>query len=223
MNNIQIAIDGPTGSGKSTVAKMLAKKLGFIYLDTGAMYRAVSLYFIRKNIDFQNENKIKEELQHIEISIQHKDNVQYIFLNNEDVTEKIRENEVSKITSKISVYKSIREKLVFLQKNLAKNKNIVMDGRDIGTVVLPNASLKIFLIADIDIRIKRRETELLEKGQKIDFQDLKKEIIERDERDSKRNITPLMKAKDAILIDSTNLTTIEVVEKIEKLINIKNQ
>lgn len=215
--SFQIAIDGPSATGKSTLAKALAKELSFIYIDTGAMYRAVGLYNIRKNIDLNNEDDVVNTLKDISIDIKYIDKEQRIFLNGEDVSSQIREEKVGTAASIVSTYKKVREVLVDLQRSLANVQNVIMDGRDIGTVVLPNASLKIFLTASSEERTKRRYLELKEKGKDVSIEDVAKELKERDERDTKRANSPLTKAEDAILVDTTNMNIEQTIEYIKKL------
>lgn len=215
--SFQIAIDGPSATGKSTLAKALAKELSFIYIDTGAMYRAVGLYNIRKNIDLNNEDDVVNTLKDISIDIKYIDKEQRIFLNGEDVSNQIREEKVGTAASIVSTYKKVREVLVDLQRSLANVQNVIMDGRDIGTVVLPNASLKIFLTASSEERTKRRYLELKEKGKDVSIEDVAKELKERDERDTKRANSPLTKAEDAILVDTTNMNIEQTIEHIKNL------
>lgn len=215
--SFQIAIDGPSATGKSTLAKALAKELSFIYIDTGAMYRAVGLYNIRKNIDLNNEDDVVNTLKDISIDIKYIDKEQRIFLNGEDVSSQIREEKVGMAASIVSTYKKVREVLVDLQRSLANVQNVIMDGRDIGTVVLLNASLKIFLTASSEERTKRRYLELKEKGKDVSIEDVAKELKERDERDTKRANSPLTKAEDAILVDTTNMNIEQTIEYIKKL------
>lgn len=215
--SFQIAIDGPSATGKSTLAKALAKELSFIYIDTGAMYRAVGLYNIRKNIDLNNEADVVNTLKDISIDIKYIDKEQRIFLNGEDVSNQIREEKVGTAASIVSTYKKVREVLVDLQRSLANVQNVIMDGRDIGTVVLPNASLKIFLTASSEERTKRRYLELKEKGKDVSIEDVAKELEERDERDTKRANSPLTKAEDAILVDTTNMNIEQTIEHIKNL------
>ena len=219
--NYKIAIDGPSGTGKSTTAKILAKDLSFIYIDTGAMYRAVGLYCVKNNIDIEDEETIKNNLDNIDINIFYKDGTQEIELNHEIVSKEIRENHISHCASVVSQYKDVREKLVSLQQNLAKKNSVIMDGRDIGTVVLPDADLKIYLIASDEERAKRRYKELLEKGQDVEYDTILKELKERDYRDSHRENSPLKRADDAIELDNTNMTIEEVVNKVKELFNKK--
>ena len=214
---IQIAIDGPASAGKSTVAKILAKKNGFIYCDTGAMYRALTLAAITKNIDLDSEEALMALLTDIKISFTQEKDGQHVHLNDEDVTLAIRNNDVTNSVSKVSAYKSIREEMVIRQQDIASSMSIVMDGRDIGTVVLPNADLKIFLVASVTERAERRYKENQAKGIETDFESLKQEIADRDHYDSTRKNSPLVQAEDAILVDTSGLSIAEVVENIEKL------
>ena len=219
--NYKIAIDGPSGTGKSTTAKILAKDLSFIYIDTGAMYRAVGLYCYRNNIDIDNEEDVVKSLDNIKINIFYKDGNQEIELNGEIVSKEIREYHISKCASVVSQYKEVRERLVALQQELAKKNSVIMDGRDIGTVVLPDADLKIYLVASDDVRAERRYKELIEKGQDVDLEKIKEELKERDFRDSNRENSPLKQAEDAILLDNSKMTIEEVVEKVKQLFNEK--
>ena len=209
-----VAIDGPAGAGKSTIAKAVAAKKGYVYVDTGAMYRAMALYFIREGIASDDENKISEVVDNIAVSIKYEDGLQHVILNGEDVTGLIRTEEVGNMASATSVYSAVRTKLVALQQELAKTTDVIMDGRDIGTVVLPNANVKIFLTASVECRAKRRFNELQAKGQDANFDQIAKDIEERDYRDSHREISPLKQADDAILVDSSDMTIDEVVNKI---------
>ena len=219
MKNNNIASDGPAGAGKSTIAKLLAKKLNYIYIDTGAMYRAMGLYYLNNNVDITLESEINKLFDLINIEITYEKSVQQIILNGENVTDKIRTEEVSQAASIVSSYKLVREKMVKLQQSLASKTNVVMDGRDIGTVVLPDASVKVYLTATASERANRRYKELIEKGQEVNVEDIKKDIEERDYRDTHRENSPLVKADDATLIDSSNMTIDEVVDEILKLCN----
>ena len=209
-----IAIDGPAGAGKSTIAKTIAKKLKFIYVDTGAMYRAMALYFIRYEIDPKDEEAINKACPDIHVSIAYEDGVQQVLLNGENVNGLIRTEEVGNMASKTSAYKMVRATLLDLQRNLAKTANILMDGRDIGTNVLPDADLKIYLTASSKVRAKRRYDELVEKGVKADFDQIEQDIIIRDRQDMEREIAPLKKAEDAVLVDSSDMTIEEVVNTV---------
>ncbi len=210
----QIAIDGPAGAGKSTIAKMVAKELGFIYVDTGAMYRAMALYMINNGIDASDAGKISATCQSADITIRHENGAQKVFLNGEDVTEAVRREEVGKMASASSVNGDVRKKLVELQQKLAATTDVVMDGRDIGTVVLPDADLKVFLTASSKVRAERRFKELTEKGALCDINVIEKDIIDRDYQDSHREISPLKQADDAVLVDSSFMTIDEVAQKI---------
>ncbi|MDC7279745.1 (d)CMP kinase [Butyrivibrio fibrisolvens] len=219
MMAMNVAIDGPAGAGKSTIAKAIAKKLGYVYVDTGAMYRAMALFFLRSNISKDDEAKISSVVDDINVSIKYEDGAQHVILNGEDVTGLIRTEEVGNMASATSVYGPVRTKLVALQQELAKTTDVIMDGRDIGTVVLPNADVKVFLTASVECRAKRRYDELVAKGQEADFDQIAKDIEERDYRDSHREISPLKQADDATLVDSSNMTIDEVVDTIIKLCN----
>ena len=211
---MNVAIDGPAGAGKSTIAKAIAKEKGYIYVDTGAMYRAMALYFIRAGIAPDDEEKISGLVDDIDISIKYIDNAQHVILNDEDVTGFLRTEEVGNMASATSVYGAVRTKLVSLQQKLAKTTDVIMDGRDIGTVVLPNANVKIFLTASVECRAKRRFDELAAKGENPNLEKIAKDIEERDYRDSHRSISPLKQAEDAILLDTSDMTIEEVVAKI---------
>ncbi|MGX7023557.1 (d)CMP kinase [Vagococcus hydrophili] len=214
--SIQVAIDGPASAGKSTVAKILAKKRGYIYCDTGAMYRALTLSALENKADLDSETELESLLETITISFKQKEDGQHVYLNEQDVTDEIRVSDVTNAVSKVSAYKTIREEMVNRQQKITSSNSIVMDGRDIGTVVLPNADLKIFLVASVEERAERRYKENLSKGIQTDFETLKKEIADRDHYDSNRKNSPLVQAEDAILVDTSGLTIPEVVQKIEK-------
>ena len=212
-----IAIDGPAGAGKSTIAKAVSAKLGFVYVDTGAMYRALALFFLRKGIRPDEEDVISEALNEVGVTISYKDGAQQVILNGENVSDMIRTEEVSQMASATSVYLPVREKLVELQKELARNENVIMDGRDIGTCVLPEADLKIYLTAGTAVRAKRRYDELIEKGGPCSLEEIEKEIKERDYRDMHRENSPLKQAEDAVLVDTSVLTIDEAIVEILKL------
>lgn len=211
---MNVAIDGPAGAGKSTIAKAVAAKKGYVYVDTGAMYRAMALYFFRAGIASDDEKSISEKVDEIVVSIKYEDGAQHVILNGEDVTGLIRTEEVGNMASATSVYSAVRTKLVALQQELAKTTDVIMDGRDIGTVVLPNADVKVFLTASVECRAKRRFDELKAKGANPDFDQIAKDIEERDYRDSHREISPLKQADDAVLVDSSDMTIDEVVAAI---------
>lgn len=212
-----IAIDGPAGAGKSTIAKKVSSSLGFIYLDTGAMYRAVALKAIKSGIDTKSGEDLAKMIQNIDITITHEDNSQKIYLDNVDVSEEIRTPEVSVGASNVAVFQEVRLKMVDLQRKIAADQNVVMDGRDIGSYVLPNADLKIFLTASVEERARRRYDEMVLKGQKADLEQVKADMTFRDKNDSSRAFAPLIKVADAHEIDSTNMTIDEVVETILSL------
>lgn len=211
---INIALDGPSGSGKSTIAKALSKKLNILYLDTGAMYRATALKAIKCNIDTLDEGGVKTFIDSIDLDIKYIDGTQHTFLDNEDVSEKIREPHVSMAASNISSLKCVRLKMVDMQRNIANNQSCVLDGRDIGSFVLPNAEFKFYITASSVVRTERRHKELLAKGHNVDFDELLKEIEQRDFNDKNRDFAPLKKAKDAVEIDTSNLNIDEVVDKV---------
>ncbi len=213
MERFHVAIDGPAGSGKSTISQKISEKLDLIHIDTGAMYRAITYIALKKGIDLDDENAYNFVGQ---VDIDYRDGK--IYADDEDVTEKIRSIEVTQNVSKVSSYPTVRKHLVSLQKRAAFNKNVIMDGRDIGTVVLPNANLKIFLTAHIEERAKRRMRELQQKGQNIDLLTMIKDIEERDFKDSTRKESPLIIPKDAVIIDTTNYTIEDTVDVIIKLI-----
>ncbi|MDY2594290.1 MAG: (d)CMP kinase [Oliverpabstia sp.] len=205
-----IAIDGPAGAGKSTIAKKVAKELSFIYVDTGAMYRAMGLYFLRKGIVPENAAAIEAACDEIQVSIRYENGEQQVLLNGENVSAEIRKEEVGNMASKTSVNGKVREKLVALQRELAKKENVVMDGRDIGTQVLPDATAKIYLTASSAERARRRYLELQQKGTPGILEEIEADIIERDHRDMTREISPLRQAEDAVLVDASHMTIDEV-------------
>lgn len=213
-----IAIDGPAGAGKSTIAKIVAKNLGFIYVDTGAMYRTMALACLREGIEANDETKIVANCRSVKVELKYEDGLQKVFLNGEDVSTEIRKEEVGNMASAIAVYGPVREILVNMQQEIAKTNNVVMDGRDIGTAVLPNADLKIYLTASVETRAMRRYKELIEKGQTCDIKQIEADIADRDYRDMNRDVSPLKQAEDAVLVDSSNMNIDEVVEAITKLV-----
>ena len=212
--SMNIAIDGPAGAGKSTIAKRLAKKLGFIYVDTGAMYRAMAYYFLQHNIDAKDENAIAAACPDVDVTITYENGEQQVLLNGENVNGVIRNEEVGNRASSTSVYPVVRKKLVELQRQLAKSADVIMDGRDIGTCVLPDAQVKIYLTASSATRAKRRYDELTEKGVSCDLAEIEKDIIDRDYRDMHRETSPLRQAEDAVLVDSSEMNIDEVVDAI---------
>ena len=215
--SFNIAIDGPAGAGKSTIAKQLAKELSFIYVDTGAMYRSMALYFMRNDIAKEDEAAISDACKTVEVSIAYENGEQQVLLNGENVSKEIRKEEVGKMASATSVYKEVRTKLVELQQKLAADKDVIMDGRDIGTCVLPNAQVKIYLTASVETRAERRYQELQEKGAACDLEVIKKDIADRDYQDMHREISPLKQAEDALLVDSSDMGIEEVVETIKNI------
>lgn len=214
---MKIAVDGPAGAGKSTISKEVAKKLGIIYIDTGAMYRAIGLAAVRCGIDTTDAEGVKSILGEVEVSISHEDGVQQIFLNGENVSEEIRLPEISVAASNVATIPEVRLKLVELQRRLAASCDVIMDGRDIGTYVLPDAELKIFLTASVEERAKRRLRELLEKGVDTDFESVRADMEYRDKNDSGREFAPLKAAEDSIILDNTSLTAEESAEEICRL------
>lgn len=213
-----IAIDGPAGAGKSTIAKKIASDRGYIYVDTGAMYRAMALFMIENDINIDDPAQISASCEDADISINYENGIQCVYLNGRNVNDLIRTEEVSAAASRTSVVKEVRTKLVSLQQKLASAKDVVMDGRDIGTKVLPHADLKIFLTASVDVRAKRRYDENISKGMAADLESIKNEIAERDHRDMTRMESPLVKAADAVEVDTSDLSINEVVRKIEDMI-----
>lgn len=221
MKNIAVAVDGPAGSGKSTVAKLIAKNMNIVYIDTGAMYRTVGLYCIENGIDTENEKAVESVLDNIKMDIKANIDGQTIFLNGEDITLKVRTQEAGKAASHVAAILAVREKLVEIQRNMAKGTSVIMDGRDIGTNVLPNAEVKIFLNASVEERAIRRVGELKALGENPDFDEVKEQIKKRDYNDINREHNPLKKADDAIEIDTTGMTINEVTEKISNIIKEK--
>lgn len=214
---MQIAIDGPAGAGKSTIAKELARILGFMYVDTGAMYRTAALSCLKNNIDFENEDDVSKNCDDADIKIIYEDGVQKMFLDGVNVSEKIRREEVGNAASKVAKYPGVRKKLVKLQQELAKKYDVIMDGRDISTMVLPDAQLKIYLTASVEKRAERRFKELLEKGLECRLEEIEKDIEQRDYNDMHRKESPLKKAEDAIEVDTSDMTIVEVTEAIKRL------
>ena len=216
-----IAIDGPAGAGKSTIAKKVARELSCVYVDTGAMYRAMALYLLRRNVDRENPEEIGEVCQGAEISIEYKNGEQIVLLNGENVNPFLRREEVGNMASVSSANPKVREKLLDLQRKLAASMSVVMDGRDIGTTILPNAEVKIYLTASSLTRAERRYLELQEKGLSCDLEEIRKDIEERDSRDMNREISPLRQAEDAVLVDSSEMTIEEVVKRILQIFHEK--
>ena len=216
---LNIALDGPAGSGKSTIAKQLSKSLGILYLDTGAMYRACALKAKKLGIASNDEEKVNTFINGVDITVKYVDGAQKTYLDGEDVSTAIRENEISMMASNISAIKSVRLKLVELQREIAKVTDCVLDGRDIGTHVLPNANYKFFVTASLDVRAERRYLELLARGQTVDKDALKKEMEIRDYNDSHREFAPLKQAEDAILLDTSNMSIEEVINTVISYIN----
>lgn len=216
-----IAIDGPAGAGKSTIAKEIAKEMEFIYVDTGAMYRAMAVYFLDNGIDAGDENAINEACENVSVSIEYDNGIQQVLLNGRNVTGRLREETVGVMASKTSVYSRVREKLVELQRILASQSNVIMDGRDIGTCVLPGADLKIYLTASVEARAKRRFDELKQRGETPDLDVIAEDIRERDYRDMNREISPLRQAEDAVLVDSSFMGIEEVVKTVRDLFKNK--
>ena len=209
-----IAIDGPAGAGKSTIAKLIAKRKGYIYVDTGAMYRAIALYFIEQGIDASEQNKMSEEVANANVTISYENGEQIVWLNGRNVNGLIRTEEVGRMASLSSANKEVRRKLVELQQALANKENVVMDGRDIGTCVLPNANVKLYLTADSHVRALRRYEELKAKGQECELDIIEKDIIERDYQDMHRELSPLKQAEDAVLLDSSDMSIEQVADAI---------
>lgn len=214
---INIAIDGPGGAGKSTIAKAAAKELGYIYVDTGALYRSVGLYALRKEVKTDSADEVVPLLSEISVELKFIDGSQRVYLNGEDVSEEIRTPEASMAASNVSAIQAVRDFLFDLQRDIAKTNNCIMDGRDIGTVVLPNAQVKIFLTASAEERAKRRYLQLMEKGQEVKYEDVLKELQERDYQDSHREIAPLKPAEDSIIIDTSD---INLEQSIDTVVNV---
>ncbi len=218
MNKLNIAIDGPSGSGKSTLAKDLSKALGIMYLDTGAMYRAIGLWALESGINTRDEGEIRRRLPEIELKMEHEDGIQTVFLSGREVTDLIRTPEVSMAASDVSSLPCVREKLVSMQREIASGRDIVLDGRDIGTNVLPKANYKFFTTASNEVRARRRFNELKEKGMDVNFDDVLADVIKRDKQDMERELNPLRAAEDAIIIDTGDLTPKETVDYVLEII-----
>lgn len=215
---MKIAIDGPAGAGKSSIAKLVAKKLSFVYVDTGAMFRTVAYYFLSQGKDPSDAEMVTEECEKISISIEYKDGAQHIFLDGTDVSTEIRQEEVGKNASVVAKNQAVRNRLLALQRQMAEKQDVIMDGRDIGTVVLPDAQVKIYLTASASVRAERRYKELVEKGKTCNLKKIEEDIIARDEQDMNREIAPLKQAEDAVLVDSSYMTIEEVVDKIIEIV-----
>lgn len=215
---MKIAIDGPAGAGKSSIAKLVAKKMSFVYVDTGAMFRTVAYYFLSQGKDPSDAEMVTEECEKISISIEYKDGAQHIFLDGTDVSTEIRQEEVGKNASVVAKNQAVRNRLLALQRQMAEKQDVIMDGRDIGTVVLPDAQVKIYLTASASVRAERRYKELVEKGETCNLKKIEEDIIARDEQDMNREIAPLKQAEDAVLVDSSYMTIEEVVDKIIEIV-----
>lgn len=214
---INIAVDGPAGAGKSTIAKLVAKEKGYIYVDTGAMYRGLAIHFLDQGIEPGDTDRIIDACRSAQVTIQYEEGVQQVYLNGKNITARLRDEEVGNMASKSSPIPQVRKKLLELQQGLAKEQDVIMDGRDIGTCVLPDADVKVYLTASVETRAKRRFDELTEKGVDCDLEEIKRDIAERDQRDMTREIAPLKQAEDAVLIDSSHMTIDEVVAAITAL------
>lgn len=216
-----IAIDGPSGSGKSTIAKAVASRIGFLYVDTGAIYRTVGVFAKRNGIDPHDEETLGKNLDKVDIRLEWVDGLQHVFLSGEDVSSEIRTPEMSMYASAVSALGAVRRFLLDMQRSFAKNNNVIMDGRDIGTVVLPGADVKIFMFADVNARAERRYKELLEKGKQVTFDEVLSDMVLRDKNDSERALAPCKPAEDAVMLDNSHLTIEENVEKVLEIINEK--
>lgn len=212
-----VAIDGPAGAGKSTIAKLVAKEKGYIYVDTGAMYRGLAIHFLDKGIQAEDTDKIIEACRDAQVTIKYEDGIQQVYLNGKNITSRLRDEEVGNMASKSSPIPQVRQKLLELQQGLAREQDVIMDGRDIGTCVLPDADVKVYLTASVETRAKRRYDELTEKGIACDPDEIAKDIAERDTRDMTRKTAPLKQAEDAVLIDSSDMSIEEVVSMITAL------
>mgnify|MGYP002767825368 FL=1 len=220
-----VAIDGPAGAGKSTIAKLISREMGYIYVDTGAMYRAMAVYFSKNKVNPEDESAINEAVKNVDIKIEYQNGEQQVILNGENVTGLLRTEETGNMASKTSKYKEVRSKLVELQRELAKTTDVVMDGRDIGTTVLPDAFVKIYLTASSDARAKRRYDELVAKGEQCDLSAIKEDIEKRDYQDMHREISPLKQADDAVLLDTSDMNIEQVVAAMRDIIDnaVKNK
>ena len=218
----QIALDGPAGAGKSTIAKRIAEKLQFVYIDTGAMYRTLALACLKQGVDTADEERVSMAAEAADLDIRYIDGSQHMFLEGEDVSGQIRTEEVSKAASDTSKFQRVRDRLVYLQQQLAEKYNVVMDGRDIGTVVLPHADLKIFMTSSVELRAMRRYKEYLEKGQACDLEAIKEDIMQRDYNDTHRANSPLRQAQDAVLLDTSDMSIDEVADAIIRLYEERN-
>ena len=220
-----VAIDGPAGAGKSTIAKLISREMGYIYVDTGAMYRAMAVYFSKNKVNPEDESAINEAVKNVDIKIEYQNGEQQVILNGENVTGLLRTEETGNMASKTSKYKEVRSKLVELQRELAKTTDVVMDGRDIGTTVLPDAFVKIYLTASSDARAKRRSDELVAKGEQCDLSAIKEDIEKRDYQDMHREISPLKQAEDAVLLDTSDMNIEQVVAAMRDIIDnaVKNK
>lgn len=212
-----IAIDGPAGAGKSTIARRIAKELGFVYVDTGAMYRAMALFFLRAGVDLADQELVAQRCGEISVDIRYENGVQQVILNGDNVTDQLRAEEVGNAASTVSAYPAVRAALLELQRNLAASADVIMDGRDIGTMVLPHADCKIYLTASTRVRAVRRYKELEEKGEIRSLEEIEKDIIDRDNRDMNRETAPLRQAEDAVYLDASAMTIDQVVERIKEL------
>ena len=220
-----VAIDGPAGAGKSTIAKLISREMGYIYVDTGAMYRAMAVYFSKNKVNPEDESAINEAVKNVDIKIEYQNGEQQVILNGENVTGLLRTEETGNMASKTSKYKEVRSKLVELQRELAKTTDVVMDGRDIGTTVLPDVFVKIYLTASSDARAKRRYDELVAKGEQCDLSAIKEDIEKRDYQDMHREISPLKQAEDAVLLDTSDMNIEQVVAAMRDIIDnaVKNK
>lgn len=216
-----VAIDGPSGAGKSTVAKGVAKKIGFLYVDTGAIYRTVGLYAKNNRIDPQDEKLLSEHFEKIKPELRWIDGTQHVFLSGEDVSEEIRTPEISMYASKVSALPAVRTFLLEMQREFARKNNVIMDGRDIGTVVLPGADVKIFMFANAESRAKRRTAELLEKGERVTYDEVLADMLVRDKNDAERQTAPCRPAADAVMLDNSELDVEQTVKRVEEIINEK--